>query len=80
MTDLEKCRQEIRALLDKYGCTLKVSALLETDGTHFKVDIIHATPERKVEKGHQLEHQGTDAQRATSDAGDSDSHEQGRKV
>lgn len=40
MSDLEKCRAEIIEALKKYNCSLKVSALLETDGTKFKVDVI----------------------------------------
>lgn len=40
MSDLELCQKEIKEILEKYGCTLKVSALIQTDSTQFKVDVI----------------------------------------
>ncbi len=40
MMNLEECKKKITEILKKYGCTLKVSALIETDGTTFKVDVV----------------------------------------
>lgn len=48
MTDLEKCNAEIKASLEKYGCTLKVCALLETEGIKFKVDTVYARKRKTV--------------------------------
>lgn len=36
----EACNAEIKSVLEKHGCSLKVSALIETDGTHFKVETV----------------------------------------
>ena len=46
MTELESCNEEIKEVLKKYGCKLKVKALLETDGITFKVETVYASKER----------------------------------
>ncbi len=45
--NLEKCRSEIKEVLEKYDCKLKVSALLQTEGTQFKVDVIKKEKQEK---------------------------------
>lgn len=57
MKTTDQCAKEIQEVLNKYGCTLKVGAVLQTEGISFKVDVVYAkgngakTETRSEEKG-----------------------------
>lgn len=40
MTKADICNEEIRQVLEKHGCKIKVSALLTTEGNHFMVETV----------------------------------------